>query len=338
MAMDGDIPVGGAGLRPTAAALWPALPAERELGTDAQLAPAPTPAVWRPRHRRRARTLRAASLDALLLTAAGTACLAGAASAGTPETPAIVLAYGLVVLAVLAGHGGYRFRLTTSPIDAVGSVISATTIAAVLVIAAQAMGGDAAVSADEYARLWTFATVYLIAGRVATGIVSQRAGSRRLNTVIIGGGSIGRLVARRLLERPEWGLNPVGFLDKEPRPAEEGDDLPPVLGASWDLEEVARRHDVDHVIVTFSTAPHDVMLRLVRRCRALGIEVSLVPRLFEEVSSRVSVEHLGGLPLLRVDQADPRGWQFDVKYAIDRLVGMLAVLAASPVLIAVAAS
>ena len=36
----------------------------------------------------------------------------------------------------------------------------------------------------------------------------------------------------------------------------------PVLGASWDLEAVVAEHGVEQVIVTFSKAPHDVLLRL----------------------------------------------------------------------------
>ena len=59
---------------------------------------------------------------------------------------------------------------------------------------------------------------------------------------------------------------------------------------------------------------------LVRRCRALGLDVSLVPRLFEEMSRRVTIEHVGGIALARVDRTDPRGWQFDAKYAIDRVL------------------
>ena len=62
------------------------------------------------------------------------------------------------------------------------------------------------------------------------------------------------------------------------------------------------------------------MLSMVRRCRELGVSASLVPRLFEVSVERVSVEHLGGLPLLEMRPIDPKGWQFLVKYALDRVV------------------
>jgi lipopolysaccharide/colanic/teichoic acid biosynthesis glycosyltransferase len=159
--------------------------------------------------------------------------------------------------------------------------------------------------------------------------IGARRARRGLRTLVVGAGGIGRTVARRLRERPELGLVPVGFLDKEPREATAADGALEVLGASWDLEEVVELYRVEHVIIAFSTAPHAVLFDLVHRCRALELEVAVVPRLFEEVSARIRVEHLGGIALLRVDQTDPRGWQFDAKYAADRVVsgGLLMLLA-----------
>jgi exopolysaccharide biosynthesis polyprenyl glycosylphosphotransferase len=105
-----------------------------------------------------------------------------------------------------------------------------------------------------------------------------------------------------------------------------------VLGASWDLDRVVEEHGVEHVIVAFSTAPHGVLLRLVRRCEELGIAVAHVPRLFERLTDRITVEHLGGLPLVTVERADPGGWEFAVKYTIDRLVAALLLVLLSPLL------
>ena len=66
---------------------------------------------------------------------------------------------------------------------------------------------------------WLFAAGLLAGGRGALQI--GQAGSRRRgeavrHTLIVGAGRMGHLVARRLLERPQLGLRPVGFLDKEP--------------------------------------------------------------------------------------------------------------------------
>ena len=49
----------------------------------------------------------------------------------------------------------------------------------------------------------------------------RRTGRLSRPTLIIGAGTVGRLVAQRLLKQPELGLKPIGFLDKEPAQATE---------------------------------------------------------------------------------------------------------------------
>jgi exopolysaccharide biosynthesis polyprenyl glycosylphosphotransferase len=232
-------------------------------------------------------------------------------------------------------RGGYRSRLQLQVLDDLRVIVVSTSLAATAVISVRVVVADDSWVAAETIRLWLFSTAYLAAGRAGLFWAQRRA--RRLGeagrpTLIVGAGRIGQLTATRLVEHPELGLRPVGFLDKEPLgDAAEVAGLP-VLGASWDLERIAASHGVEHVIIAFSTAPHEVLLGLVRRCDELGIAVSQVPRLFERVTDRVAVEHLGGLPLLSVEHADPKGWQFTVKYGLDRIVAAFLLLLTSPVL------
>ena len=93
----------------------------------------------------------------------------------------------------------------------------------------------------------------------------------------------------------------------------------PVLGAPDDLAQVAAQTGAEHVILAFSPAPDRGLVPLTRDCEELGLEVSLVPRLFESINDRVALERLGGLPLLGLRSIDPKGWQFRVKYALDRV-------------------
>ena len=116
--------------------------------------------------------------------------------------------------------------------------------------------------------------------------------------------------------------------------AEDGGAVLPVLGASWDLERVVEEHGVQQVIVCFSTAPDDVLLRLFRRCEELGVTVSFVPRLFEKVTTSLDIDYLGGIPLITARAPRPRGFQFAIKYALDRIIALVAIAIVSPVLIA----
>jgi exopolysaccharide biosynthesis polyprenyl glycosylphosphotransferase len=278
----------------------------------------------------------ALSLDIAMLTCAGGATALGAQHANLPRTSAVWLAaFSVLVLVAARLRGMYGPKLRLDILDDLRGVVTVTALAAMVVLSMRVlMAQDEALAAEVF-RPWIFATVYLAAGRAALSWGQSRAratGELVRPTLIVGAGKVGRLMARRLQEHPELGLRPIGFLDKEPLD-DAGGPMLPVLGASWDLDRLVADYGVQHVIVTFSTAPHEVLLRLVRHCEELGVDVSFVPRLFERVGQRLSIDHLGGLPLVTTHHADPKGWQFAVKYAIDRLVAALVLVVVSPVLL-----
>jgi exopolysaccharide biosynthesis polyprenyl glycosylphosphotransferase len=262
-------------------------------------------------------------LDAVMLTAAAIAAQLGARDAGIVRlSPVWLLTYGALVLFALRLRGAYSWHVRLQVLDDVRTVVTTTALASMTLLTLRIiLPGNVDDLAPQALRLFAFSAVYLAAGRVALDwaqLKARREGELAKPTLIVGAGRVGLLTAKRLLEHPEFGLQPIGFLDKEPLDEPR---LPvPVLGASWDLERVIEQHGIEHLVVTFSTAPSEVLLREVERCEELGVGVSLVPRLFERVTERLSVEHIGGLPLLSVRRTNTRGWQFAVKHTIDRLI------------------
>jgi exopolysaccharide biosynthesis polyprenyl glycosylphosphotransferase len=284
------------------------------------------------------------ALDVLMLVvAAGVAHLSSEASGSQPAPTPWVLSFSAIVVLGLALSGAYRPRFVPHFLDDVRSVLGATAIAAMVVTFARVLTADDPHIATQEARAWLFAATYVIAGRGGFQLVQSRArrrGEVAEPTLIVGAGKVGRLIATRLRERPEFGLRPVGFFDENPLEMEDASDLPVypsandgdgTLSFADGLELAIRDLEVRHVIVTFSLAPHDVELSLVRRCEELGVSVSLVPRLFEGVPDQTTLERLGGIPLISVHPRNPKGWQFAAKYALDRVFAALALLLVSPV-------
>jgi exopolysaccharide biosynthesis polyprenyl glycosylphosphotransferase len=277
-------------------------------------------------------------VDAAMLVVGCFAAAIGSEAAGVPAPPLESLAaFTGLVLVLFALRGMYAPRIRPALLDELRAIVGATSLAAMAVLTLREVVGEPTDLAAQTIRPWAFATAYLAAGRIAlhwSQAQARRQGEAMRPTLIVGAGRVGRLVAKRLLASPELGLRPVGFLDKEPIDSLDGNVTVPVLGASWDLDDVIVDHEVEQVIVTFSKAPNEVLLRLVRRCEELGVSVSFVPRLFEKVTGRVTVEHIGGLPLVTAHPANPRGWQFAVKYAIDRLAAGFVLLLVLPLMAA----
>jgi len=275
-----------------------------------------------------------------MLVLAALATSVGAYAGGFASTPLPwTVAYGALTLFLFQARGLYSLKLRLRTLDDIRSIATAATLAAMIVLSVRILFGDSVDLGAETVRPWAFTLVYLVAGRVALYWSQTKARAQGENvrrTLIVGAGRVGSLTARRLLDTPELGLKPVAFLDKDPLVDPRETLGLPVAGASWDLDAVVAQYGIDQVIVTFSTAPDEVLLRLVRRCEQLGIAVSVVPRLFERVPERHSVEHVGGIPLLTAHPANPKSLQFAVKYALDRILAAVGLVLLSPLMAATA--
>jgi exopolysaccharide biosynthesis polyprenyl glycosylphosphotransferase len=294
------------------------------------------PGVQSGRRARRQASWRRISFATDVVTLALALFLDHLTSAAMPVAWTFVFA--ALVVGMLASKGMYRPPIDLRMLDAIRSIVSAAAIAAALTIALRAVFTDASAVAGETIGPWLLSTAFVLAGRVwliSSERRARRKGEAGQRALIVGAGNVGRLVARRLLEHPEVGLRPIGFLDAEPLRGGEATGLP-VLGAGWDLDPIVRDNRIDHVIVTFSSAPEEVHLRLLKRCDQLGLATSLVPRLYEKSTEHVTVVPLGGVPLIARHSPNPRSWQFAVKHGLDRAGAALALLVLAPLMGALA--
>ncbi|HUB73658.1 MAG TPA: exopolysaccharide biosynthesis polyprenyl glycosylphosphotransferase [Solirubrobacteraceae bacterium] len=315
-----------------------ALPAHRELAYEA---PAPP---QRPRERfvGPAQWLLEGSgwmvllpaLDFVLSGVAVVLALGGVqAVLGVSSLDAPLLLMPVVTVTLFHLRGLYRSRLRSLVLDDLVPVLSGISIAAMAAATVGAVVNGGGHTPPHFLRAWVFSLVAVEVGRAGLSGLRRRARAQRLvgkPVLILGAGMVGAQVARRLMAHPEYGLVPVGFLDEAPMSVTEvgGRDVP-VLGTTEDLEAVAARTGVRHLIVAFSSVADAQVSRLVQHCQELGMEVSVVPRMFDTINNRAGYDNVGGLPLLSFSAVNPRGLQFALKHALDRVVAlaMLAVLA-----------
>jgi exopolysaccharide biosynthesis polyprenyl glycosylphosphotransferase len=283
------------------------------------------------------------TVDFVLLCAAVVLALGGAQETlHVSASRAPLLAMAPLVMLLLYLRGLYRTRLRALVLDGVAPVLSAVSVAAMTVAMLGLLVNGRVPAQSDWVRAWLFALIAVGAGRVVLSLAQRWARAKRLvgkPVLIMGAGVVGSQVARRLEHHPEYGLAPIGFLDDDPRSiAEVGGREMPVLGTVEDLDETVERTGVRNLIVAFSSVADERVSRLIQRCQELGVEVSVVPRMFDTINNRVGYDTVGGLPLMSFTTVNPRGVQFALKHAFDRVFALVLLVVLSPVILCTALS
>jgi exopolysaccharide biosynthesis polyprenyl glycosylphosphotransferase len=277
-------------------------------------------------------------MDLLLMYAGVIVALGGiGATLNVSAVRAPLLVLPPIASLLLYLRGLYRTRLRALLLDGVVPVISAVSVGAVAVAMVGVLVNGEMPGQDAWLEAWLFVLLGLGLCRIALTLGQRFARRHRLvgkPVLIMGAGLVGSQVARRLDNHPEYGLAPIGFLDDDPRSiAEVGGRDVPVLGTAEDLDKIVERSGVRDLIVAFSSVADARISRLIQRCQELGIEVSVVPRMFDTINDRVGYDTVGGLPLLTFSGVNPKGVQFAIKHVIDRLSATLLLIGLSPVIV-----
>jgi exopolysaccharide biosynthesis polyprenyl glycosylphosphotransferase len=266
---------------------------------------------------------------------------AGAVPAASPY-PLLLLIPAACALAVV--RGGYAWGISSSPLGTAWRTSGAVATAAMAVV----VFGQAIAQAPTVGAV-ACATVIALAGSVA-GRAALSGGRRRARlrgavvqpALIVGSGVIAHRIARHLLADRTYGLDPVGFVDAPS--VDEGPRSPMVLrsglgvvGALSELRSIVASTGARHVIIAFSGTSRDSELGpVVRDCEQLGLDVSVVPRLFDAINSRSVYQRVGGLPLIGLRPTLRNSAAMRVKRGVDVAGAAFGLLIGAPLLAVIA--
>ncbi|MBK9179264.1 MAG: exopolysaccharide biosynthesis polyprenyl glycosylphosphotransferase [Acidimicrobiales bacterium] len=315
----GPAPSGQAAVRPTAAERPASV-----LGPAVAPTPNPTPTPTATPATTGRRRTRVAAVGVAVADAAGVA--AGLALTGTPSWPIALYLVGILLTLLVLGE--YRLRLTLRALaDAPRLVGRVLLPSAILVLSPFAL--------DQPNRALTRvlgAVVGLLVARAVAYAVLRILRQRQVlaePTVIVGAGTIGTELAGLLDQHRQYGLSVVGFVDDVP--AFGG---PPLLGGIGELEDVLAELDVARLIVAFTPARDETLVRVIRAATRHDVVVHIVPRFFEVglAPSGADVDQVWGIPLYRVKRAALRASVFRVKRIGDVVLSATALALLSPLL------
>jgi exopolysaccharide biosynthesis polyprenyl glycosylphosphotransferase len=224
-----------------------------------------------------------------------------------------------------------RRRIDHSTVDDLVRIFLLVTVGAFVFTRLATPGGPLPEANEAKLTIfWAAAIVLVTATRTAARALVRRRSAYVQNTLIVGAGDVGQRIAHKLLQHPEYRLNPVLLIDGEPKAIGEGLEQVDVAAGLSELPELIRAYDVEHVIVAFSRVPVERTVEVVRQLSDLAVEIEIVPRLFDVVGPNVRIDWLEALPLVCLSQRSPSQRAFMVKRSIDVVGAVLGLVLAAP--------
>jgi exopolysaccharide biosynthesis polyprenyl glycosylphosphotransferase len=201
------------------------------------------------------------------------------------------------VLLLSALKGSYRARITMSVARDVGSVVTCVAVPLVFLSFALDLHGQER-SLLEVGIAGACAMLFLRACVYGAVRAVRRRGAFGERTLIVGAGQVAVHFAATLVEHPEYGLRPVGFLDD----LEEEELTPPLLGRVEELDTVLHEHTIDRVVLAFGVSRETALVDVLRACDNAVVDIHVLPRFFELGfgGQGDDVDVVWGYPLLRL--------------------------------------
>ena len=115
------------------------------------------------------------------------------------------------------------------------------------------------------------------------------------NVLIIGAGTSGREIATIVRQRPNSGLRVIGFVDDNPRKAEESSDEVPILGTSLEIPRLIKQHRVGLVVLAITHEKSSRLLDSLAWLPFRGNQLTDMPSLYEFLTGKVPTDFISDL-------------------------------------------
>ncbi len=160
-----------------------------------------------------------------------------------------------------------------------------------------------------------------------------RAGHETRNVLIVGAGRVAHALRNHLESLQHLGFRFKGFVALTEREAESGD--ADVIGNMTNCLALARSLFVDEIFLSVP-AEKKLVIGLVEEARAAGIDVRVVPDLYDGLAWNAQVEYIGQFPTIPLHRREFPIGAFLMKRALDITLATLALTVLSPLMLIIA--
>jgi exopolysaccharide biosynthesis polyprenyl glycosylphosphotransferase len=223
--------------------------------------------------------------------------------------------------------------LRKTTLDEAPKLLHVATLCALVAWLAGGLIVTGTLNRHEALFLWLALAVLLVLMRTVARAVALRVAPEE-RCLFIGDADAAKTVRSKLTDHAGVNATMVAHLDLDKIAPWSTDARSSTRLA--EVRDLAQRLDVHRAIVAPRSADAGEVLDLVRTLKAVGVRVSVVPRLLEVVGSSVEFDDLHGVKVMGVRRFDLTRSSTAVKRAFDLLAASIGLLLAAPLMIVIA--
>jgi len=246
--------------------------------------------------------------------------------------------YGLLLVILARSYGLYGPILSRSGLNEQRVTVQAALTAGLLLCGTLYLERGEMVSREVVVLLVVFTTVLLCVRRAAWRRIvysRYREGLETRNVLIVGAGRVAHALRNHLESLRHLGFRFKGFVALTEREAESGDG--DIIGDVRNCLSLARSLFVDEIFFSVP-AEKKLVIALVEEARSIGIDVRVVPDLYDGLAWNAPVEYIGQFPTIPLHRRDLPMGAFLVKRLIDVAGAVLALLLGWPLMLVLVAA
>ena len=117
-------------------------------------------------------------------------------------------------------------------------------------------------------------------------------GSSKTNILVVGAGDAGAQLLKEIKSNPQMGLYVVGLIDDAP--LQKGRTVMgiKILGNSQDIEVLAKKYNVEKVLIAIPSATGEQIKNIVHQCKKCQMTFKMLPHLSEMLDDKVDISQL----------------------------------------------
>ncbi len=134
-------------------------------------------------------------------------------------------------------------------------------------------------------------TLVLVERALFTQLLTQPVFQRRI--LIVGAGWAGNTIAQAIAEHCDHTYRVLGFVDDDHAKQAHNGGAPSVLGDRQSLKDLIQERGVNTLVLAITRELDGELFQILMDCLELGVEIVPLPVLYEQLTGRVPIEHVG---------------------------------------------